>query len=295
MNTPDRSDDHWTVKRLLDWTVAYFGRKGSASPRLETEVLLAHVLDCRRIELYTQYEEPVGPSDRGHFRDLVRRRAEGEPVAYLVGHREFYLLELAVDRNVLIPRPDTEALVVTALEVLRGLEDPRVADVGTGSGNLALALASQCPSAQVEATDLSDEALAVARANADRHGLTDRVSFHQGDLLEPVVDAEPFDVVVSNPPYIPTADIATLEPDVRDFEPHLALDGGPDGLDAIRRLIIQAIPRLKLHGHLLFEIGYDQEDAARALVESHAELALRPTVRDLERRPRVICCIKSNE
>src|SRR5512135_949115 len=202
---PSDSDDHWTVGRLLTWTTDYLKRRGSEFPRLDAEVLLAHVLDWERVQLYTHYAEEVGERARATFRDLVRRRAEGSPVAYLVGRKEFYSLPLRVSPAVLIPRPDSEFVVVEFLSLTKGLDAPHAVDVGTGSGNLALACCHQHKSARFVAIDLSPEALAVADSNAKALDLSDRVEFRRGNLLEPVAGDDPFDAIVSNPPYIPTA------------------------------------------------------------------------------------------
>src|SRR3954454_14791112 len=200
---PAGPDDRWTVGRLLTWTADYLKRRGAESPRLDAEVLLAKVLGWERVQLYTHYEEEVGERPRGAFRDLVRRRAEGMPVAYLVGRKEFYSLPLAVSPAVLIPRPDSEFVVVEFLALTKGLESPRAVDVGTGSGCLALACAQHHKTARFVAIDVSPEALAVAEANARTHGLSERVEFRLGDRLAPVAGAGPFDVILANPPYIP--------------------------------------------------------------------------------------------
>ena len=285
---PSDAEDLWTVGRLLNWTRDFLKKKGSESPRLDAEVLLASVLACERVRLYTQYEDEVGESDRSRFRDLVKRRAEGTPVAYLVGRKEFYSLTLDVSPAVLIPRPDSEFVVVEALARLKEVESPRCVDIGTGSGCLALACVQHHKSARFIAVDVSPDALAVARKNATKLGLADRVEFRQGDLLGPVAEEGPFDAILSNPPYIATAVIPTLEAGVRDHEPGLALDGGEDGLRVVDRLISQAIPLLKPGGHLILEIGSDQEAPVRALIAARPELDLAPTVRDAANHPRVI-------
>ena len=280
-------DETWTVGRLLTWTQGYLRDRGSESPRLDAEVLLSKALDYARVQLYTHWDEEVGSKARKDFRELVRKRAEGSPVAYLVGRKEFFSLPLEVNPSVLIPRPDSEFVVVECLDALKGTTDPIVVDVGTGSGNLALAIASQRKDARVIALDVSPDALAVARSNAERLGLSDRVTIREGDLLEPVKFDGPFDAIVSNPPYIPTDVIPSLEAGVRDFEPHRALDGGPDGLRVVTRLVDEAAPLLKPGGHLVLEIGSDQEVPVRDLV-ARPELALAPTVRDASGHPRVI-------
>lgn len=281
-------DEPWTIGRLLSWTQGFLRDKGSESPRLDAEVLLAHVLQSDRVKLYTQWDVEVGSADRTSFRELIRKRAEGAPVAYLVGRKEFFTLSLVVSPAVLIPRPDSEFVVVQALDALKETTEPTVVDVGTGSGAIALAIAQQKIDARVIAIDLSPEALAIAQGNANRLLLADRVGFVEGDLLDPVVARGPFDAIVSNPPYIATEVIPTLEPGVRNFEPHLALDGGPDGLQVVSRLIDQAVPLLKPGGHLLLEIGSDQEAPVRALLESRSELEVAPTVRDGAGHPRVL-------
>lgn len=281
-------DERWTVLRLLNWTADYLKRRGSERSRLDAEVLLAQVLGWPRVQLYTHFEEEVGERPRAEFRDLVRRRAEGAPVAYLVGRKEFYSLPLTVSPAVLIPRPDSEFVVVEFLSLLKASEAPRAVDVGTGSGNLALACTQQHKTARFVAIDASPDALAIARANAEALGLSDRVEFRLGNLLEPVADEGPFDAIVSNPPYIPTDVIPTLEPGVRDYEPHLALDGGPDGLRVVAPLIARSVALLKPGGHLILEIGSDQEEPVRALIAAQLGLKLAPTVRDHANHPRVI-------
>jgi release factor glutamine methyltransferase len=288
----NRLDEPWTIGKLLSWTTDYLRRRGSESPRLDAEVMLASVLDWQRVQLYTHFEEEVGERARSAFRDLVRRRAEGSPVAYLVGRKEFYSLTLAVSPAVLIPRPESEFVVVEFLDVAKTIGAPRVVDVGTGSGCLAIACAHHKPSARVIAIDVSPDALALAVRNAARHGVADRVDFRHGDLLEPVTSESPFDVVLSNPPYIPSGDIPSLEAGVRDYEPHLALDGGPDGLAVVSRLVAQSIPLLQPCGHLILEIGTAQEQPVRAIIESHPEFRLAPTVYDLQKHPRVIRAVR---
>jgi release factor glutamine methyltransferase len=282
------TDDEWTIGRLLAWTADFLKRKGSDSPRLDAEVMLAHVLGFERVQLYTHYEDVVGERARGEFRDLVRRRSEGAPVAYLVGRKEFYSLRFDVTPAVLIPRPETEFVVVEFLAAVKEIEAPAAVDVGTGSGCIAVACARRKPGARFLAVDLSPEALMVAALNAERHGVSDRIEFLAGDLLGPAVGRGPFDVVVSNPPYIPSAEVDRLDPGVKDHEPRAALDGGPDGLSAYRRLIKQAAPLLKPGGRLILEIGYDQEETVGAIIAASGAYELLPAVRDLQNHPRVV-------
>jgi release factor glutamine methyltransferase len=282
------TEQPWTVGRLLEWTAKFLAQKGSESPRLDAEVLLAHALGCKRIDLYTRYEDTAPEEGRHVFRDLVRRRTEGCPVAYLVGRKEFFSLELEAGPAVLIPRPDSECVVDECLRLARQLPEARVLDVGTGSGNLAIAVAKQKKDARVTATDLSAEALAVARRNAEKHGVAGRMTFLQGDLFGPVPADERFDFILSNPPYVPHDDVAALAPGVRDYEPHLALDGGPDGYAVFDRLLAEALDHLKPGGYLIVEIGSPQEGPARQRFEAHPGYELGPTLRDGSGHPRVL-------
>jgi release factor glutamine methyltransferase len=256
----------WTIQKVLQWTQQRFTERGLATARLDAEVLLAHVIRKDRVFLYTHFEQPLTPDELGAYRELIRRRLADEPVAYLVGRREFRSLALAVDARVLVPRPDTETAVDVALAVLdarpEGAAPPVVVDVGVGSGAIALALKAARPEARVMATDLSADAAAVARANATALGL--EVTIVEGDLLAPVVREAPFDLVVSNPPYIPTADLAALPPEVRR-EPLLALDGGADGLSVYRRLAREALPLVRPGGAIVVEVGAGQADDVAAI------------------------------
>jgi release factor glutamine methyltransferase len=278
----------WTIGGLLDWTARFLAQKGVESPRLDAEVLLAHALDCRRIQLYTRYDETATGEARQRYRDLIRQRLEGCPVAYLVGRKEFFSLAFEVNRDVLIPRPESEFVVLESLALARGMEAPRVLDLGAGSGNLAVAVAHQLPKAHVTTVDLSEAALAVAARNAARHQVQDRVRLLHGDLFAPLGPGERFDFVLSNPPYIPTADVAALAPGVRDYEPHLALDGGPDGFAVLRRIAEQTPRHLEPGGHLIVEIGAPQEATARQLVQAQPGFTLAPTVHDYSGHPRVV-------
>jgi release factor glutamine methyltransferase len=272
----------------LTWTTDYLKRRGSESPRLDAEVMLAHVLDWPRVQLYTHFEEEVSETARGRFRELVRRRVDGTPVAYLVGRKEFYSLAFQVSSAVLIPRPESEFVVVEFLALIKDRESIRAVDVGTGSGCLAVASASKHPGVRFVAIDISAEAVEVAQLNAARHKVADRVDFRLGNVLDSVAGEEPFDAIISNPPYIASDEIARLERGVRDYEPRTALDGGPDGLRIVSRLIAEAVPLLKPGGHLILEIGTDQEKAVRALIEAQPELQLAPTIHDHAKYPRVI-------
>ncbi len=282
------STESWSIGRLLDWTAQFLTQKGSESPRLDAEVLLAHTLGCKRIELYTRHDEEPSEDLRQQFRALIKQRVEGCPVAYLVGRKEFFSLPLEVNRDVLIPRPDSECVVDECLRLGRGKAAIEILDIGTGSGNLAIALATQHKTARLTAIDLSEAALAVARRNAAKNSVSERIRFLQGDLFAPLVEGERFDFIVSNPPYIPKADVATLAPGVRDYEPHLALDGGVDGYAVFDRLIENARKFLKEDGYLILEIGSPQEVQARQRIENIGCYELGKTLIDSAGHPRVL-------
>ncbi len=278
----------WTVRRILDWTVQHLKKHGSESPRLDAEILLAHARGCPRIQLYTHFDSEVSEAQRAVMRELVRRRAAAEPVAYLVGHREFFSLDFRVTSDVLIPRPDTETLVVDALDLIKPLPQPRVLDVGTGSGCIAISIAVNAPAAQVTATDLSDTALAIAGQNAETLRVANRVRFVQGNLFAPLADGETFELIASNPPYIVAAEIETLSPDIRLHEPRSALDGGPDGLSVIRRLVTEAPKFLASGGHLLIEIGCEQAESVTQLLTQDGRYEGITVLKDLAKKPRVV-------
>jgi release factor glutamine methyltransferase len=275
----------WTVRRLLAWTQEFLKKKGLDTPRLDSEILLAHSLGCPKIELYVRIDEEPPEPVRTAFREAIKKRAEGVPVAYLVGYREFYSLPFFVTPAVLIPRPETETLVMEALRLLKPMAEPRVLDLCTGSGCVAVTIAKQHKTAKVVGTDISPEALAIATKNAERHSVTERVTLLQGDLTTPIA-GQAFDVVVSNPPYIAQSELPTLDPGVRNFEPMSALDGGPDGLDFYRRLAAEVPVILNPGGAVLVEIGPTQEAAVRDLFA--AQLEPGKTFKDQAGRPRVV-------
>jgi release factor glutamine methyltransferase len=284
--------EQWTIGRLLTWTTDYLKQHGSESPRLDAEVLLAAARGCRRIDLYTAYEETIDEAVRGKFRDWVRRRAEGMPVAYLVGQREFYSLSFRVTPDVLIPRPETELLVIRLLDLVKecgAASGPMtIADVGTGSGTIAICAARQIPTANVTAVDSSPKALEVAQLNAADHGVANRIEFLLGDLLSPVPAERRFDFIASNPPYVSSAEFAKLPPTVKDFEPRDALLAGERGTETIERLLPQAAKRLASGGWLLMEVSPMIETAVTQLIGAQAELESIPTIKDLAGLPRVV-------
>lgn len=290
------TDAPWTIGRLLAWTTRFLAERGSTSARLDAEVLLAEARGCRRIELYTAFDETPAEPVRAAFRELVRRRGEGMPVAYLVGRREFYSLPFRVTPDVLIPRPETEFLVVALLDLLKArpadAPPPRIADVGTGSGIVAVCAARAAPQARVTALDISPAALAVAAENAAAHGVSGRIEFVEGDLFAPLPADRQFDFVVGNPPYVSSAEWAALAKDVRDYEPRRALEAGPTGTEVIQRLAPQAAERLPPGGWLLLEVSPMIEQAVAALLERAGAWELAPTVRDLAGMPRVVRAVR---
>jgi release factor glutamine methyltransferase len=281
----------WTVGRLLHWTTDYLKRHGSDSPRLDAEVLLAEALGCQRIDLYTAFESVPDERLRAAFRELVRRRAEGTPVAYLVGRREFYSLSFRVTPDVLIPRPETEFLVVALLDLARKRPAGAklgICDVGTGSGIIAVCAAKHLPNCRVTALDVSPAALEVGRRNAAEHGVAAQIELVESDLFSAVPPERRFDFVVSNPPYVSEAEMESLPPDVRQSEPREALLAGPSGMEVIRLLVPQAAERLVPGGHLLMEISPLRHEAVQALLASDGRFQAGPTIKDLARLPRVV-------
>jgi release factor glutamine methyltransferase len=256
--------ERWTVLKILKWTADYFTGKEIASARLEAELLLAATLDLDRVGLYVNFERPRDASEFAAFRAQVQRRAKGEPVQYILGETEFWSLPFTVNPAVLVPRADTEVLVEEALARVNSADG--ILDVGTGSGAIAVALAHEKKDVQITALDCSEAALQVARGNAERNGVAERVNCIAGDLAD--LPSGPFAMVVSNPPYIPTADCEQLMPEVRDHEPRLALDGGEDGLTAYRQLAAQTGKILIPGGWLLVEIGIGQAEDVVALFKA---------------------------
>ncbi|MCW7752639.1 peptide chain release factor N(5)-glutamine methyltransferase [Desulfobotulus sp. H1] len=280
--------DVWTIGRILRWTTEYLATHGIDSPRLTSEMLLAHCLKASRIDLYMRFDEPLNQEERAVFRDLVRRRTGREPVAHIVGERSFWTLDLASGPEALVPRPDTETLVTEALKYLPENHRAKVLDLGTGTGCIALALATERPLCQVVAADLSLAACGLAMRNIRRVGLEGRVLPVVSDWCASFRQEPVFDLVVSNPPYIPTAHMEALSPEVRDYEPPLALDGGADGLLAYRRLAAEVGSVLKPSGILVLEIGYDQCRAVTTLFVDSGDYEVFPCVKDLGGHDRVV-------
>lgn len=255
-----------TVLETIQRGAEFLARKGVDSPRLQAELLLAHVLKLPRMRLYLNFERPLTAAEVDELRGLMQRRGRREPVQHLVGSTSFCGFELAVNRHVLVPRPETEILAELGWQFLNTLNTEAVAlDFGTGSGCLAVALALQCPRARVTALEISPDALEVARQNVERHGLRECVQLLPSDGFAAVPEEARFHLIISNPPYIPTGEIETLQPEVRAFDPRLALDGGADGLTFVRRLAAEAGSRLAPGGRLMLELGDGQAAAAREI------------------------------
>jgi len=282
----------WTIQKLLTWITDYLTKNGVDAPRLSADMLLSHVLELTRIELYTQYNNAVAKEHLDRLHELVKRAGQHEPVAYLVGRTEFYSLGLEVNAHCLIPRPETELLVQKAIEFLRTRSGVQhVCDLCTGSGCIAVAIAKNFPEAKVTATDISDAALAVAARNVEKHQLEDRVELLCGDLFEPLVphlDVTQWDLIVCNPPYVSTAEYETLEKNVKDYEPKLALMAGDDGLDVYRRIGKSIGRYLKPGGALLLEIGYAQGPAVRELLTETALFAEITVEKDVHNNDRIV-------
>ena len=289
------------LKDALRSAIAMLEENRVGSPRMNAEVLLMFVLGCDRAYLYAHPERELSPDEQNRYDEALEQRARGVPSQYITGHQEFWGLDFIVGPAVLIPRPETEHLVEAVLELCKGLPHPvspksgetrvgqpiRIVDVGTGSGCVALALVSELPRAEIHATEISEEALEIARANAARLLLTDRVTFNATDLLHGI--AGEFDIVASNPPYVGESEYDKVQLEVRKFEPRCAVFAGPDGMDIIRRLAPQARAALKPGGYLAMEIGYSQEAAVRAVLHDWRDVRAVP---DLQGIPRVIVAKK---
>ena len=278
-----------TVLEVIQRSSDFLIRKGVDSPRLQVELLLARVLQMPRMKLYLNFERPLTEPELETLRGLVKRRGEREPLQHILGSTSFCGLEIAVSGDVLIPRPETELLAEVAWKFLSTLnsQPSTILDFGTGSGCLALFIAVKCAQAVVHALDISEAALKLARENALRLGLTDRVLFHAGDGFNALPGGAKFDLIVSNPPYIPSAEIETLQPEVRDHDPRLALDGGADGLDFYRLLATEAVSRLKPGGRLMLEHGDGQGGAVSELLAQHG-WTVESVLKDYSGRGRIL-------
>ena len=275
MNQPKSRDPEWTIIKLLEWTTSYFKSRDIDSPRSTAEILLAHVLKLKRIDLYLRYDQPLCINELSKFKVLIKRRVEREPVAYIVGVKEFWSMDFSVTKDVLIPRPETECLVEAALTLLpqdnafdSNPSPKNILELGTGSGAVILAIASMQPKHIYFASDRSVKAIRLARQNSKRHGLDTAVSFFCADWFTPLNwQKKRFDMIISNPPYIPTQVIGRLMPEIYKYEPIWALDGDRNGLFCLRHIINTAHGYLNPEGSLLLEIGHDQKNDVRSIID----------------------------
>ncbi len=297
MTTP--STEPWTVLRLLQWTSDFFKSRGSESPRLDAEILLAHARDCERIELYTAFAEVPSDEQRIAFRELVRRRGEGAPVAQLVGFREFYSIPIRVNENVLVPRPETEHLVVEAIDQAKRIASNvadrplRILDIGTGSGAIAIAIAKNLKDAEIIAVDVSLPALDIARWNINKQKLGERITLMQSDLFESLEPDSQFDVICSNPPYISQSEYDELPDTVRNHEPRGALLSGDEGTEIIARLLADAPAHLYPSGRLVLEYSPMIADACKAMAQASGRWSDIKRIRDLAGHQRILSLAKS--
>jgi len=292
--TPEQT---WNIKQLLDWTTDFFSKSTIGNARLEAEVLLAEALDCQRIELYTRFDEQPPTQQLTEFRAWVKRRAAGEPVAYLAGYREFYSLRFQVDSNVLIPRPETEHLVVAAVEFTKNLEsDPiRIIDVGTGSGCIAVTLATLIENCKIAATDISEPALEIAKSNAALHAVDTKIHFFTGDLLDALPQgSSPVHLIVSNPPYIGQLEISTVDDQVKNHEPDIALFSGDHGTEIIQRLVDDAAQFLLPDGALMFETSPIIMDRCVEFVRNNAAYSDVRVMKDYSGHDRIVVATRSS-
>lgn len=281
----------WTLFSLLSWAESYFKSHDIDSPRLTAEILLAHCLDIQRLDLYLQYDRPLQPDELDAFKILIQRRIKKEPVAYIVGKRGFFESEFKVGPGVLIPRPDTETVLVRVLEFIAELEKTRpvlnIIELGVGSGAIIVSLAVSHPGHQYFGCDISVPAIDTARINARQ--LSDQpVQFFRGSWLDAVKPGEVFDIIVSNPPYIRSSDIGTLMPEVREFEPVTALDGGTDGGDCLRAILEKAHQYMTLDGKLFLETGFDQKELVSELLGQYPFYEAPEFKKDLTGKHRVV-------
>jgi len=282
----------WTILKLLDWATSYFKSHDIDNPKSTAEILLSHALQLQRIDLYLQYDRPLNKDELSVFKKLVQRRRNREPGAYIVGSKEFWSLALGVSRDVLIPRPDTECLVEMALDILAhetAGSSLRILDLGTGSGAIILSIASQIQGPVYFASDISERATALAKANAVKNSLP-HIHFFTGNWLAPLrTSARPFDLIVSNPPYIPSRDIPSLQAEICRYEPLSALNAGADGLGCLRHLVQNVWSYLKPGGHLIVEIGYNQKEAVTEMVDADGHYEAVSVRKDYGGHDRVVC------
>jgi len=285
------NDEPWTVMRVLNWTSDYFGKKGIESARLEAELLLAHSLKMKRLDLYTHFDLVLTAQQLASFRALIQERLAGKPTSYILGHKEFMSLDFLVNEYVLIPRPETEILVEAAIEKLSEIEgEPLALDICTGCGNIACSIATYVPTARLFATESSAEAALLARKNAERLGVSEQVKIVEGDLFSPLEGKLPrqADLVVSNPPYISAGQFEKLPREVRDYEPRSALLSGPKGTEFHQRIAKEGLEFLKPGGYIAMEISPEQAEQVREILSALGEYRDAELRRDYARKERVI-------
>ncbi len=289
-------ESQWNILKLLKWTTSYFKSHNIDNPRAAAEILLAHALKLERIDLYLRYDQPLCGHELSLFKTLIKRRVNREPVAYIVGVKEFWSMDLVVTNDVLIPRPETECMVEAALSVLSGDSNAapkRILELGTGSGAVILALASQRPKDHFFASDCSIKAVELAKQNARRHNLNVSINFFSGDWFKPLGDIPPFDMIISNPPYIRTGVVGKLQPEIYRYEPCMALDGGEDGLSCLRYIIGEAHNYLQKQGSLFLEIGHDQKNALEKIANASGHYEDIVFTKDYSGHDRVVQMKKS--
>jgi len=290
----------WAVREILNVATKFLADKGIESPRLCAEVLLSYQLKKSRVELYLEFDQPLSSSEIADYRSLIRRRLKREPLQYITGHQEFWSLDFLVTPAVLIPRAETEVLVEEAIKLkesnlLSNCGQPEILDLGTGSGAIAISLAKEIESATIWASDISLEALAVARDNAKHHNLDRRIKFCEGDLWQPFSGSSiTFDMIVSNPPYVPAEAFKTLPQEVRHYEPRIALDGHENGMHFIEKIIEESGVYLKSGGWLLIEMDPDQTERALYLIDSTESFSYRERLKDYRKKYRLIKAQKRN-
>jgi len=285
----------WTIIKLLSWTESYFQSHSIDSPRLTGELLLAYSLDIKRLDLYLQHDRPLNKDELSHFKVLIKKRAENQPLAYITGEKGFYESDFEVTKDVLIPRPDTETIVEQALKILNADKKNRpwnILELGTGSGAIIISLAKEKPHNYYFASDFSIAALEIAKKNAEKI-VTNKIIFFCTDWFSSIKESMQFDLIISNPPYIPSSDIAKLEPEIREFEPILALDGGEDGLDSFRFILKKAHCYLTPGGVILLEIGFDQKDGLINIVNKYSQYQSIKFIKDFAGHNRVALIKKS--
>jgi release factor glutamine methyltransferase len=274
-----------TVLETIQKSTDFLAKRGIESPRLQAELLLAHLLKMPRMKLYLNFDRALSTAETDAFREMVKRRGQREPLQHITGSVSFYGFEITVNRHTLVPRPETEILAESGWNFLATLASPTAVDIGTGTGCIAIALAAKCANAKISAIDISPDALALAKENADKNKV--QIEFFEGDGFAALPKDSEFDLIISNPPYIPTGEIETLQPEVRDFDPRAALDGGADGLDFYRRLAASAKPFLRPGGKIMLEFGDGQAPDIRGIFENEKWI-VEAVKEDYSQRARIL-------